>query len=86
MNEDGTFTMTDENGTTYECEILFTFDCEEGAIVVYTNNQLDEDGCTRVFASKLGESKANGDATLLPIENDETWEVVENALEELNKE
>ena len=83
LMEDNTFTMTDENGTVYECEILLTFDCEEGVIVVFTDGSLDDDGCTRVFASKLGEPKPGGDATLLPIENDETWNAVDAALSEL---
>lgn len=83
--ETGTFTMTDENGKVHNCEILFTFDCEEGVIIVYTDGSIDDEGFTRVFASKLGEPKPDGDASLLPIENDETWNAVDEALAKLSE-
>lgn len=81
--ENGTFTLTDENGTVHDCEILFTFDCDEGEVVAYTDGTEDENGALAVFASILGEPRQNGDANLLPIENDETWNAVDAALSEL---
>ena len=81
--ENGTFTLTDEQGNAHDCEILFTFSSDEGEVIAYTDNSEDENGCLRVFASVLGEPRPNGDANLLPIENDETWDAVDAALSEL---
>ena len=86
LAENGAFTLTDENGNVHECEILFSFSCDEGEVIAYTDNTEDEDGCLQVFASVLGEPRANGDTNLLPIENDETWDAVDAALAELSGE
>lgn len=81
--ENGAFTLTDEDGNVHECEILFTFDSDEGEVVAYTDNSEDENGCLQVFASVLGEPLKNGDANLRPIENASTWDAVDAALAEL---
>ena len=83
LAENGAFTLTDEAGNVHECEILFTFDCDEGEVIAYTDGTEDENGALSVFASLLGEPLKNGDANLLPIENDETWNAVDTALAEL---
>ena len=81
--ENGAFTLTDEQGNLHECEILFSFPCDEGEVIAYTDGTDDENGALAVFASILGEPLKNGDANLLPIENEETWEAVDTALSEL---
>lgn len=81
--ENGVFTLKDEKGVTHECEILFSFTSDEGEVIAYTDNTEDENGYLQVFASVLGEPLQNGDANLLPIQNGETWDTVDEALAEL---
>ena len=52
-NEKMTFKITNENGIEVEYEVLFTFESDETKknYIVYTDNSLDEDGNTRVYAS-----------------------------------
>ena len=49
----GVFTIVNDKGEEVECEILFTFDSEETkkSYIVYTDNSLDDNGSTKVFAS-----------------------------------
>ncbi len=87
MNEEiMTFTVTDENGTATECEVLFTFHNDETGkdYIVYTDNTTDEDGDTVVFASVY--TPGCDDTELLPIETDAEWDMVEKLLEQLQEE
>jgi len=83
LAENGIFTLTDENGNIRECEILLTMPTDEGEVIVFTDNAEAEDGDIKVYALILGEPLPNGDANLLPIENEETWDAVDAALAEL---
>ena len=49
----GVFTIVNDAGEEVECEILFTFDSDETkkSYIVYTDNSLDENGSTKVYAS-----------------------------------
>ena len=49
----GVFTIINNAGEEIECEILFTFDSDETkkSYIVYTDNSLDENGSTKVYAS-----------------------------------
>lgn len=84
--ENMTFTVVNDEGKEVECEVLFTFKSEETGknYIVYTDNTLDEEGNTKVFASiydpDLDESK------LLPIETEKEWKIIEVILEELQAE
>ena len=81
-----TFTVTNEDGTQVECEVLFTFhnDATGKDYIVYTDNTLDEDGDTVVFASIY--TPDCDETELLPIETDEEWEMVERLLNQLQEE
>ncbi|MBE6762884.1 MAG: DUF1292 domain-containing protein [Ruminococcaceae bacterium] len=85
-NEDMTFQILNDEGVEVECEVLFTFDCEENgkSYIVYTDNTIDEDGSTKVYASvyNLDEDETK----LLPIETEEEWEMIETILTELTEE
>lgn len=76
----GVFTIVNDMGQEVECEILFTFDSEETkkSYIVYTDNTLDEAGNTKVYASVYDPTGA--DATLLPVETEKEWLVIENIL------
>ena len=76
----GVFTIVNDQGEEVECEILFTFDSDETkkSYIVYTDNTLDEEGSTKVYASVY--DPTGQDPTLLPIETEKEWLVIENIL------
>lgn len=82
MNEEkkGVFTIVNDEGKEIECEILFTFDSDETkkSYIVYTDNTLDEDGSTKVYASVYDPTGQN--PALMPIETEKEWLVIENIL------
>ena len=81
MNEKkGVFTIVNDEGKEIECEILFTFDSDETkkSYIVYTDNTLDEEGSTKDFASVYDPTGQN--PSLLPIETEKEWQVIENIL------
>ena len=81
-----TFKILGDNGQEIECEVLFTFESDETKknYIVYTDNTLDEQGNTKVYASIYtpGEETTN----LLPIETEKEWKIIETILEELQNE
>ena len=87
MNEELVkFKVTNNDGKEVECEVLFTFDSEETnkTYIVYTDNSVDADGNTRVYASTYNPKE---DATkLLPIETDKEWKIIETVLNEIQNE
>ena len=76
----GIFTIVNDEGKEIECEILFTFDSDETkkSYIVYTDNTLDEEGSTKVYASVYDPTGQN--PALMPIETDKEWLVIENIL------
>ena len=86
MNQDiAGFSVYNEDGETIECEVLFTFESEDSQknYIVYTDNTLDEDGFTRVYASVFNPEDENME--LMPI-TDEEWELVDGLLQEMQAE
>lgn len=81
-----TFKIVNDEGKEVECEVLFTFESDETGknYIVYTDNTIDEEGNTKVFASIYNpDQDAN---RLLPIETDKEWKIIETILEELQNE
>lgn len=78
--KNGIFTIVDDKGKEIECEILFTFDSDETkkSYIVYTDNTLDEQGSTKVYASVYDPTGQN--PALMPIESEKEWLVIENIL------
>ena len=81
-----TFKVTNEEGKEVECEVLFTFESDETKknYIVYTDNTLDEEGNTKVYASIYNPEEE--ETKLLPIETDKEWKIIETILEELQNE
>ena len=79
------FKVLDEAGKEVECEILFTFESDETGknYIIYTDNTLDEEGNTKVYASIFDPTKET--TTLEPIESDKEWKIIETILESLQK-
>lgn len=80
---EGRFTVVNDEGKEVECEVLFTFDSDETNkhYVVYTDNTLDEEGNTKVFASTY--SIEDDNSKLEPIETEKEWKIIEIILEEI---
>ena len=76
----GVFTIVNDKGEEVECEILFTFDSDETkkSYIVYTDNTVDENGSTKVYASIYDPTGQN--PALIPIETEKEWLVIENIL------
>jgi len=86
------FKAVDTNGNLIECETLFMFESPETGrnYIVYTDNSVDEEGNTRVYASiynpedlKTIESEDLASLELIPIETDKEWEIIGTILEEM---
>lgn len=78
-----TFIVLNDHGEEVECEVLFTFESEvtHKNYIVYTDNTLDEEGNTRVFASIF--NPVEEETQLIPIETEEEWAIIEHILESL---
>ena len=76
----GVFTIVNDKGEEVECEILFTFDSDETkkSYIVYTDNTVDDNGSTKVYASIYDPTGQN--PALAPIESEKEWLVIENIL------
>ncbi len=84
INEGEFWTKNDE-GKEVKCEVLFTFESDETHknYIVYTDNSVDIDGSTKVYAS-IYDPEGN-DKTLKPIESDKEWKVIETILTEIQE-
>lgn len=78
-------------GMLVECETLFTFESTETgrSYIVYTDNTTDEDGNTTVYASiydpaavEFNENSGLAALSLIPIETEDEWLIVEQILQE----
>ena len=85
-DETMTFKVINDEGKEVECEVLFTFESDETKknYIVYTDNTLDEEGNTKVYASIYNPDE--DETKLLPIETDKEWKIIETILEELQNE
>ncbi len=84
-NNKMTFKIMSDDGKEIECEILFTFESDETKknYIVYTDNTLDEQGNTKVYASIYNPNEEN--TNLIPIETDKEWKIIETILDELQQ-
>lgn len=84
--KENTFTIVNDEGKEITCEILFTYEDEKTKknYIAYTDNTLDEEGNTKVYASIYNPKEEN--PVLLPIESDEEWNLIEGILSSLTKE
>jgi len=85
-----TFKLTNEEGKEVEYEVLFTFESNETGknYISYTDNEIDEDGNIKVYASIYEPNEdgtINENTTLIPIETDKEWEIIQTILTELQK-
>ena len=81
-----TFKIFNDEGQEVECEVLFTFESNETGknYMVYTDNTVDEEGNTKVYASIYNPEEK--EPKLEPIETDKEWEIIETILKEIQSE
>ena len=81
-----TFKVINDEGQEIDCEVLFTFESDETKknYIVYTDNTIDEEGNTKVYASIYNPDQ--DETKLLPIETEKEWKIIETILEELQNE
>lgn len=81
--QENVFTVVNDEGKEVKCEILFTYEDEKTKknYIAYTDNTLDEEGNTKVYASIFNPEEDN--PTLIPIETDEEWKLIEGILSSL---
>ena len=86
MEEKMTFKVFNDAGQEVECEVLFTFESDETKknYIVYTDNTVDEEGNTKVYASIYNPDE--DETKLLPIETEKEWKIIETILDELQNE
>lgn len=86
MNKENTFKIIDKDGKEIEFEILFTFESDETSknYMVYTDNTLDEEGNTKVYASVFNPNSES--LELLPVETEREWKVIETILSSIMEE
>lgn len=85
------FNAITPEGRLVECETLFTFENTENgkSYIVYTDNQVDEEGNINVYASiyhpsevEYSEESNMAAISLIAIETEEEWVLVEQLLNE----
>ena len=81
-----TFKIINDEGKEVECEVLFTFESDETNknYIVYTDNTVDEEGNTKVYASIYNPDE--DEKKLIPIETEKEWKIIETILDELQNE
>lgn len=86
MDKENTFKILDIDGKEIEFEILFTFESDETHknYMVYTDNTVDEEGNTKVYASVFVPEKEP--LELLPVETEREWKVIETILTTISEE
>lgn len=83
MSEDNTLTIIGEDGKEVKCEVLFTYEDERTGknFIAYTDNTLDYEGNTKVYASSFDPEGDN--PVLFPIEDEDEWAIIEAILDSL---
>ena len=83
MKNKNTITLFDENDEEKEYRIITSFEIEENdnLYIVYTDDYIDEDGFTNVYAGIYNENNQ----TLMKIETDEEWDLIEEILKRIEK-
>ena len=86
------FKAVDAEGRQIDCDALFMFESPETEknYIVYTDNSIDDEGNTRVYASiynpedlKMAEGEDLAALELIPIETEKEWKIIETILEEM---
>ena len=85
MEEKKMITLTLENGTKEEVELLlsFKFNDNNKEYVIYTKNETDDNGNVTIYVS--GVTRVGEDVTLNTVSDDNEWSRIKDLLRELSK-
>ncbi|MBQ2640177.1 MAG: DUF1292 domain-containing protein [Bacilli bacterium] len=85
IDENETITVNIE-GKDVKCDLLFSFeaDINDNVYVGYTDNQLDENGKTRILVGRY--KKKLGPGYLEPIETEEEYNMISDVLNKIQNE
>ena len=83
MDNNGKINITDIDGNTILCDILFTFDSEttNKSYIVYTDNTKDDFGNIKIYANRYDSNSSDG--LLESIESEEEWKVIEQIIDSI---
>ena len=78
-------TLTLENGTKEEVELLlsFKFNDNNKEYIIYTKNEKDENGHVTIYVSNV--TRVGNEATLNTVSDDNEWSRIKDLLRELSK-
>ena len=85
MENNKVLTLTHEDGTKEEVELLlsFKFNDNNKEYVIYTKNETDENGNVTIYVSNV--SRVMDDVLLNTISDDNEWSRIKDLLRELSK-
>ncbi len=85
MEEKKMITLTLENGTKEEVELLlsFKFNDNNKEYVIYTKNETDDNGNVTIYVSNI--TRVGEEITLNTISDDNEWSRIKDLLRELSK-
>ena len=85
MEEKKMITLTLENGTKEEVELLLSFKFTDNnkEYVIYTKNETDENGNVTIYVSNI--TRVGEEITLNTISDDNEWSRIKDLLRELSK-
>ena len=85
MNEKDIMVTTLPDGTKEEVEVLlaFKFNDNNKEYVIYTKNEVDENGNVTIYISNV--TRNGNNATLSTVADDSEWTRIKNVLRELSK-
>ena len=81
MFENGTFAVLGPDGKQVQCDVLFTYDCEDNgrSYVVFTTG---EGAQQQLFANRYA-AREDGQPALFPLENEQEYQIIRHCFEEL---
>lgn len=80
MFENGTFAVLGPDGKQVQCDVLFTYDCEDNgrSYVVFTTGE----GAQQLFANRYA-AREDGKPALFPLENEQEYAIIKHCFAEL---
>ena len=74
MFENGTFAVLGPDGKQVQCDVLFTYDCEDNgrSYVVFTTG---EGAQQQLFANRYA-AREDGQPALFPLENEQEYQII----------
>ena len=79
MFENGTFAVLGPDGKQVQCDVLFTYDCEDNgrSYVVFTTG---EGAQQQLFANRYA-AREDGQPALFPLENEQEYQIIRHCFE-----